>query len=287
MYRPQVSVIMSSYNPRHEEWLFGAIESLLRQTLTDWELILWDDGSDAAGSQLLHRAARLDPRIKLFSEKVNRGLAYGLNRCLEQASGVFIARMDDDDLSAPQRFETQVRFLNNHPEVDWLGSKAWLFDSEGIWGVHEAVPDPGPTDYLPFSPFIHPSVMFRAESLRRAGGYLDLPLTRRCEDYELFMRMSAMGMKGLNLQQELLCYRENRELLTKRTFHNCWREMRVRLRGFQSLQIGFFRAVPAAVKPMLVWIVSWMPRTAQSLRRNRSSGMRRLQYDGGNMHNED
>lgn len=285
MNQPLVSVIMSSYNPR-EEWLFDAIESLRSQTMADWELVLWDDGSDADCATLLRQAAALDSRIRLVTGEENRGLAYGLNRCLELAVGGLIARMDDDDLSDPRRFELQVRFLLEHPEFDWLGTTAMLFDDRGIWGIHTAQPEPLSADYLPYSPYIHPSVMFRAESLRRAGGYMDLPLTRRCEDYELFMRMHAMGMRGYNLQQELLCYREDRDHLTKRSFLGCAREMIVRIRGFSSLRIGFLRAAPSAVKPLLVWIVSRFPRIAQMLRRCCSGGIRETPFDGSDEVND-
>lgn len=281
MGQPSVSIIMSSYNPRIPERIFGAVGSLSSQTLTDWELILFDDGSDEAGAELLRQASELDDRIRLFRSEENRGLAHGLNRCLDHASGAYIARMDDDDLSEPERLEKQVRYLQEHPEVDWLGTRAMLFDDDGVWGVHDAPEQPGPGDYLPYSPFIHPSVMFRAESLRRAGGYRDLPLTRRCEDYELFMRMTAMGMRGRNLPDKLLRYREERDRLTKRNFKNCWREMIVRARGFRSLGIGPVKAAPAVVKPMLIWAVSCMPRTAQALRRRRSAGIRRQHKDGG------
>lgn len=273
MGRPQVSIIMSSYNPRDRKCLFGSIGSLLDQTLREWELILCDDGSDASGAALLREAALLDQRIRLIRVERNRGLAHGLNCCLECASGEFIARMDDDDLSDAERLQKQVLYLRQHPQADWLGCRAWLFDDDGVWGVHDAPSEPTAADFLPFSPFIHPSVMFRAEALRRAGGYLDRPLTRRCEDYELFMRMSAMGMHGHNLKEKLLCYREPRNRVTRRTLKNCWREMIVRFRGFRSLGISPVRAVPAALKPIVVWVVSFFPHLAQGLRKCCSGGI--------------
>lgn len=273
MIRPYVSVIMSSYNPSNPDALWAALESILAQTLTDWEIILWDDGSDAAGKLLLEQAAGTDQRIRLFRCEDNRGLAYSLNQCLRHACGTLIARMDDDDISEPERLEHQVRYLQKHPEADWVGTQAWLFDDNGIWGTHYAAPMPGPEDYLRYSPFIHPSVMFRREALECAGGYLAAPLTLRCEDYELFMRMTSMGMRGHNIQERLLRYREERTKLTKRTFRSCFRELIVRARGFHCLGIPFSVAILPTVKPMLVWAASWMPQLAQKLRRGCSQGI--------------
>ncbi len=273
MTQPMISVIISSYNPRIPERLNAALDSIRAQTLTDWELLLWDDGSDAQGALLLQQAAQADPRIRLFRGPENRGLAFGLNQCLSRARGTLIARMDDDDISEPERLEKQVRYLQAHPEADWVGTQAWLFDDNGIWGSHHAEPLPGERDYLRYSPFIHPSVMFRREALERAGGYLELPLTQRCEDYELFMRMAAMGMQGHNLPEKLLRYREDRSKLMKRTFRSCYREMIVRIRGFRSLGYRSPRAAAAAVKPMLVWAAALMPQLAQRLRGSCSRGI--------------
>ena len=271
--RPCVSVIMSSYNPTDPNKLLDSLKSIQSQTLTDWELILWDDGSDDLGKQLLAQVAQLDQRIHLFRDEENHGLAYGLNQCLLHSRGALIARMDDDDISEPERLEYQVRFLQTHPEADWVGTQAWLFDDDGIWGEHHAEPVPEAHHYLRFSPFVHPSVMFRRESLVNAGGYLASSLTQRCEDYELFLRMTSLGMRGYNIPEKLFRYREDRTKLSKRTFLSCFREMIVRARGFHSIGIPFSVSVFPTIKPMFVWVVSRMPQLAQRLRGKYSKGI--------------
>ena len=125
--QPLVSVLMGSYNPRWDR-LRRAVESLQEQTLQSWELVLWDDGSSPQGALALEQAARLDPRVRLVHAGENRGLAHGLNQCVERARGPYIARLDDDDLCFPQRLRRQVDFLWEHPAYQWVGSAALLLD---------------------------------------------------------------------------------------------------------------------------------------------------------------
>ena len=107
---PLVSVVMGSFEPCWSR-LRRAVDSLVGQTLPEWELLLWDDGSSPQGALALEQAARLDPRVRLVRAGENRGLAHGLNQCVERARGPYIARLDDDDLCFPQRLRRQVNFL--------------------------------------------------------------------------------------------------------------------------------------------------------------------------------
>ena len=75
--------------------------------------------------------------------KKNHGLAYALNQCISRAGGKYIARMDDDDECMPERFERQFEFLESHPEYQWVGSNAELFDENGIWGIQKVSEIPG------------------------------------------------------------------------------------------------------------------------------------------------
>lgn len=111
---PLVSVVMGSFEPCWSR-LRRAVDSLVGQTLPEWELLLWDDGSSPQGALALEQAARLDPRVRLVHAGENRGLAHGLNQCVERARGPYIARLDDDDLCFPQRLRRQVDFLAEHP----------------------------------------------------------------------------------------------------------------------------------------------------------------------------
>lgn len=197
--KPLVTVLMGSCNPRWDR-LRRAVESLRGQTLTQWELVLWDDGSDSQGAMALEQAAALDSRVRLYHCRENHGLGYALNRCMERSHGTFLARLDDDDWCHPRRLERQVRFLQTHPAYGWVGCSARLVDRWGVWGVLTVPEEPGPRDFLPHSPYVHPGVMFRREVLESVGGYSQSPRHVGCEDYQLFFRLHAEGNRGYNLQ---------------------------------------------------------------------------------------
>lgn len=251
----KVSVIMGVYNPVSEERLRQAVDSIRRQTLRDWEMILCDDGSDASRSAIIRRLAKMDKRIILLRNEQNMGLGYSLNRCLCQAVGKYIARMDDDDISKEERLEKEYAFLERHPQYEWVGSNAELFDAGGTWGTDYVPKRPRAEDFLRYSPYIHPSVMFRRRFLVECGGYQTTELTRRCEDYELFMRLHGQGARGYNIQESLLAYREGETSYRKRTAKTRGREAAVRLEGFRRLGILRPDTFHYVLRPLVAGVV--------------------------------
>ena len=191
-----VTVVMGVYNQHNREELEEAVRSILAQTLQSWELIICDDGSDGEAARNLKNYENRDKRIRVIRHSENRGLAATLNTCIAQAKGKYIARMDADDISRPQRLEKQVRFLEKHIQYAFVGTNADLIDRNGVWGVRVMPERPSRRDFLPFSPFIHPSVMVRREVYLMSGGYYVSRETWRCEDYELFMRLYARGIRA-------------------------------------------------------------------------------------------
>ena len=117
----KISVIMGVYNPVEQKQLQAAVRSMIRQTMTDWELILCDDGSHITYQPLIDEAIEMDERIIRIRNKTNKGLGYSLNQCLSIAKGKYIARMEGDDISEPERFRKQYDFLERHPEYQWVG----------------------------------------------------------------------------------------------------------------------------------------------------------------------
>lgn len=235
----KISVIMGVYNQNNFRILFDAVNSILNQTYSNFEFLIYNDGSNPEVSEELLRLSRLDKRIRILSSAENHGLAYALNVCIDNADGEYIARMDDDDISLPDRFEKQINFLENNPQYSWCGTSALLFDNSGIWGRRIMVGIPEAADYLRYSPYIHPSVMFRSDALRKAGGYHSSVRTLRCEDYELFMRMTMDGYKGFNLQLPLFMYREDINNVHRRKLRFRIDETRLRLCYFRKLGILF------------------------------------------------
>ncbi|HJA93977.1 MAG TPA: glycosyltransferase [Candidatus Eisenbergiella merdipullorum] len=226
---------MGVYNQHNKKELEAAVRSILNQTITGWELIICDDGSEGEAAENLKRYEKRDGRIRVIRHDTNRGLAATLNTCISQAKGKYIARMDADDISMPDRLERQYQFLEAHPEYAFVGCNAELIDDSGIWGMRKMPEKPEKKDFLPFSPFIHPSVMVRREVYLKTGGYYVSKETWRCEDYELFMRLYAQGYRGINMQEILFCYRENKESYERRKFRYRLDEAKIRHRNFKYL----------------------------------------------------
>jgi len=233
--KPAISVIMSIYNQRNFAYLKEAVMSVLIQTFTDFEFIIYNDGSDDVVLEQLKQYAAADERIVLINNPVNHGLAYSLNACIDVAHGKYLARMDDDDVCDPRRFQVQYDYMESHPETAFVGCNAALIDENGIWGHRKMMPTPGKKDFLKFSPYIHPTVMIRRSVLEEGDGYNTSRETLRCEDYELFMRLEKAGYNGSNIQQELFYYRENHYSYQKRNLKSRLAEMRIRHKNFKEL----------------------------------------------------
>ena len=131
---PRLSVIMGAYNIAELTVFHKAMDSVLEQSMRDFEFIICDDGSTDETWWILNELAGRDGRVRLVQNPENRGLAASLNRCLEYARGELIARQDADDISAPDRFQKQLCFLDAHPEIGFAGSNVTLWDETGDWG---------------------------------------------------------------------------------------------------------------------------------------------------------
>ena len=246
----KISVIMGVYQPRSRQILFQAVLSICSQTFSDWELIMVDDGTHGEGRDWIDQASLLDARIRLIRLPRHKGLSTALNAAIAASRGSYIARMDADDLSAPHRLQRLYDFLQAHAQYAWAGCCCRLVDEDGAWG-HVRVPrEPCARDFLPHSPYIHPSVMFRAHAL--ADGYCEVRSIGRSEDYELFMRLHAAGLQGANVQEYLYLYREDRNSYHRRSFPHALREARTRGKGFAALGLPSLSALPYVVKPLFV-----------------------------------
>ncbi len=251
----QVTIIMGVYNPPIKEELDMAIQSILNQTLEEFEFLIVDDGSHKTVKEWLLEYAQLDQRIRIITKPCNTGLASALNTCIQEAKGTYIARMDADDKSCFDRLQVQYDFLEQHKEYAFVGSNARLMDEQGVWGMRAMPEQPEDADFLPYSPFIHPSVMVRKSVYESCGGYREGKETWRSEDYEIFMRMYAMGYKGYNLQTALFDYRENRNSYEKRKYKYRYDEMKIRARHFKGLKVNPVKKVVYIMKPLVVGLL--------------------------------
>lgn len=198
-----ISVIMSTYNRGKK--ISRSVESILQQTVRDIEFIICDDCSTDDTYSTLQKIAKSDNRVKLIKNEHNMGLQKSLNRCLSQCNGDYIARMDDDDFSLPDRFETQLKFLQDNPEYSFVGSNAdEVFDDHSL--VTDLPVHPDKFDLIKRNPYVHPSIMMRASVIQAVGGYSEAINHLRVEDYELWMRLYKNGYKGANIKRPLVEY---------------------------------------------------------------------------------
>jgi glycosyltransferase involved in cell wall biosynthesis len=200
-----VSVVLPVYNC--PEYVGEALDSILCQTYTDFEAILIDDGSTDSTPKILKQYT--DPRIRLITQ-TNRGLAATLNRGIELARGKYIARMDQDDMSRPERFAKQVAYLDAHPDCALLGTWAEIW--QGHSRTERTHRHPADNSTLKFemlfnNPFVHSSVMLRKSALDRVGVYSTDRSRQPPEDYELWSRI-AREYEVANLPEILQVYRE-------------------------------------------------------------------------------
>ena len=248
---PLISVIMGVYNQLDLEGFEKAVDSVLNQTLKDFEFLIYNDGSsDREVIDYIDSLESRDSRIRVINSAYNHGLGYALNRCIEEARGKYLARMDADDISHPDRFAIETRFLEEHSEYMWCGSGCELFDTEGVWGNSTRPEDPQIEDYLKYSPYIHPTVMYRATLFESVAGYSETRAAIRCEDYELFMRLFSLGYRGYNLQTPLLNYRVDRRKYHSRSFMDCINESKIRSGGFRRLGVSGLKRFLYSLRPM-------------------------------------
>jgi len=197
-----VSVLMSVYNGKR--YLGEAIESMLGQHFSDFQFVIVDDGSTDGSSDLVK--SYKDRRITLIRQE-NRGLSAALNAGLTAANGKYIARMDADDISLPDRLKKQYAFLETHPECVGVGCNVMLID---VQGNHLCTSDQ-PTSWreicslLPRTPFYHSSTMFRKEAAIQCGGYFEA-IKHYFEDLVFFNRLSEFG-ELRNLPEPLMKFR--------------------------------------------------------------------------------
>lgn len=270
----EISVIMGVYNQWDRGALYDAVNSILNQTFSKFEFIIYDDGSDPKVGAYIKELAQLDDRIILIGKEENHGLAFSLNACIKRAQGRYIARMDADDIALPERLSVQYEFMETHQQYAWCGCNTELFDANGVWGSRKMPELPSDQDYLPFSPFVHPTVMYRSELFAQNGGYHVSQETLRCEDYEIFMRLHQLGYQGYNIQKVLFRYREDKEAFQKRKLEYRMNEAKLRYRNFKSMHMLFPVGWIYVIRPILGGMlppamVAWMKRKQSEYRHGR------------------
>jgi len=209
---PRVSVVLPFFNARAT--VAETVESIFLQTWKDFELVAVDDGSSDGSADILLEAAGADRRLRLYRAE-HRGIVGAMNYGLEKARGEYVARMDADDIMHPERLERQAGYLDTHPEVGLVGSRARLFPEEIVEGGFReylqwqngclSSAEIGADIYVEL-PIANPTTMFRRRLITGLGGFRegDFP-----EDYELILRLHHEGVPMAKLPDILLDWRES------------------------------------------------------------------------------
>lgn len=234
---PRISIIMGIYNCA--DTLPEAIDSILDQTFTDWELIMCDDGSKDNTYEIAdHYKEKYPNKIVLIKNERNMGLNFTLNHCLQYAKGEYIARMDGDDISLPSRFWREVDFLDNHPEYDIVSCPIIYFDEDGDFRIGKGGGEPNINTMARTTPFCHAPCMVRREAFQAVEGYTVAENRLRVEDWDLWIRMYEKGYRGFNLSEPLYKMRDDRKAYSRRKLKYRLNEAKVGASAIKKLHLS-------------------------------------------------
>lgn len=255
----EFSLLMSVYKGEKAEFLTMCFDSIAEQTLLPTEIILVEDGPLTL--ELYDAIAQEEKRFSNLKRVVlekNQGLGIALNKGMQACSYDIIARMDTDDICMPTRFEKQVEYMEEHPDIDVLGAWITEFDNEpqNIAGIR-SLPENHP-DIFKFgkkrNPINHPVVMFRKQAVMSVGGYQSKKLF---EDYFLWGRMLMAGCRFHNLQESLLLFRRSPEMIHRR---GGFAYARYEIQLFQDLnRIGYVSKLQLVKNIAIRYIVRILP----------------------------
>ena len=209
---PLVSILMPVYNTA--PYLKEAMDSMLSQTFKDFELIVLNDCSPDNADEILDTYN--DTRIVRYKGERNMGLSNVLNAGMDMARGKYIARMDSDDISLPNRLEIQVKYMEEHPDIDLCSCGMKMFGAkDDIW-VRDSDPEKVKVTALLFSPILHASSIWRKESFDKHGLRFRQEMVP-AEDYDMWCRALSKGLKLVNLPNVLYRYRIHPSQATTQT----------------------------------------------------------------------
>lgn len=228
--KPKISILMGIYNCSNT--LEEAVNCILSQTLTDWELIMCDDGSVDDTYIIAQKLMKKDCRIVLIKNESNIGLAPTLNHCLEYAQGEYIARMDADDICSKFRLEKEYNFLQDNPSFSFISCNMNCYDEKGIFRKVYYKEKPVLKDFINRTQFCHAGSMIKKDALLAVNGYDLSPNVERVEDYDLWLRLYEKGYKGYNIQEFLYSMRDDRNATKRRKFKYRINETRIRKRAY-------------------------------------------------------
>lgn len=247
---PTVSVIIACHNCA--PYIDECLNSIYNQTYKGKiEIIICDDCSTDNSRELL-KNYEADGKIKLILNETNLGAGESRNRCIKASSGSMIAILDADDYSSLDRLEKQVAVLCNNNEIDFVsGGIRKFFDDGTEYNMCSSIRIPAEKDFLYGLPFLHAATLFKRSILERVNGYRIAQETKRGQDYDLFMRIYAIGGKGINIPDIVYNYRCFKSSKSRTKFKYRIDEAIIRTKGFKALRINPIVAIPYIIKPII------------------------------------
>lgn len=251
------SVLMSVYENDDPGFFTVAIESMLNQTIPPEQFVIVEDG--VVGTEIENVISKYEKNASLFSivrlEK-NGGLGNALNHGLKVCRNDLVARMDADDVSVPERCEKQLKAFAKNPDLKILGTqiKEFVGDTSNVISTRRV-----PTSFEEIkkfarrrSPFNHPTVMYKKETIEKLGGY---PILKRKEDLGLFVNAVNNECYSENLEDSLLFYRLSEEnQKCRKTWINCKEYIEVMYASFKKKQIGLADMVYVVIGQLMMFI---------------------------------
>ncbi|TBL64671.1 glycosyltransferase [Hafnia alvei] len=235
----ELAVISSLYYKEEPTHLEQFLQSLASQTYNDFVLYICFDG--VLGYELTNVISKYEGRLIIIKNEVNLGLAASLNKLIENvlfdSSIKYVARMDTDDICFPERFERQINFFENNPNIDVVGSWCLEFDESGNQFEKKMPLNDAELkrDIFKRSPFIHPSVMFRRDLFMKGMRYPTH--TELSEDLYFWMALASKKYVFANINEPLLYFRVSKDLYDRRRgLKKAWSELKVRVHGMHRLK---------------------------------------------------
>lgn len=254
MSNPSISVIMSVYND--EQHLSKAIESILNQSFKDFEFIICNDCSTDNSEKIIFDYMKIDSRIVYLKNSNNMGLAYSLNKCIEISKGKYLARMDGDDISLLNRLEKQFNFLEENPKYDVLTGQAEIIDSNDVTHTIRANRERELSlkEAVKQSCIVHPTVLMKKNSINNVGNYTISKLTRRGQDYDLWMKLLSNNYRIYISSDICLKYREDPIMMKKRKYKYRISEFKMKYKWMKKVKAPLYFYC-YAVKPLITGLI--------------------------------
>lgn len=250
MKKELISIIMAVYNCATT--VREAIDSIINQTYTNWEFIICDDCSTDNTLDIVREyKAKYPDKFKVIQNEQNSKLSYSLNHCLKYANGEFIARMDGDDISRPDRFEKQVKYLREHPDVDLVSTLVQRFEGNKLADIIKKPEFPDRYTQRNEVAFNHATIMTYKSVYDKCGGYTVSKRTVRAQDYDLWFRFFYHNFKGVNMQEPLYLMREDMNAIKRRTIKVRFHAYRTTIKGFRLLKYP----LRWYIRPTIIFIV--------------------------------